>query len=499
MGMYGLLRAPRAHAGFAGRNEMEHIKKQRDLDLTEGPLLGRIMLFVLPLIASNLLQTLYNAADMMVVSLSHEANSVGAIGFTGPFVNMVINIFIGFSAGANVVVARHLGAKDHEAASKTVHTSIAMSLIFGVLGGGIGLVAARPVLSLMGAGGKLLELAVTYTFIYFCGVPFISLTNYCISILRAKGDTKTPLIVLSISGLINVILNLFFVLVCGMAVEGVALATVISNVVSAVVLLVLLMRDSGPCHFSFKLLRIERHSFMNILHIGIPAGIQGALFSLSNMLIQSSIMRVNNSYGFDPEAYQPVVDGNAAAANLEGFIYTATNAICQAAITFTSQHVGAQKYKRIYRVMINCYFVTFLIAATFSILLFALRSPLLALYGVSGGPEGSPEAIALDTAYTRMLWTFIPYFLLAFMEVGGGIVRGLGRSVTSTIVSLVGACLFRVVWISTVFNFVFDTRGATTALISVYLSYPISWGLTAAIHLGCALFALRGMLRRQKA
>lgn len=477
---------------------MENIKKRRDLDLTESPLLGRIMLFVLPLITSNLLQTLYNAADMMVVSLSHEANSVGAIGFTGPFVNMVINIFIGFSAGANVVVARHLGAKDHDAVSRTVHTSIAMSLLFGVLGGVIGLASARPVLSLMGANGKLLELAVTYTFIYFCGVPFISLTNYCISILRAKGDTKTPLIVLSLAGIVNVVLNLFFVLVCGMSVEGVALATVIANAVSAVVLLVILMRDSGPCHFSFRQLRIERHSFINILHIGIPAGLQGALFSLSNMLIQSSIMRVNNSYGYDPEAYQPVVDGNAAAANLEGFCYTATNAICQAAITFTSQHVGAQKYERIRRVMLNCYFVTFIVAVFFCGSIFLLRTPLLSLYGVTGGAAGTPEAVALETAYIRMIWTFLPYFLLAFMEVGGGIVRGLGRSVTSTIVSLVGACLFRVVWLTTVFNYVFDHNGAAAGLKSIYVSYPISWGLTAAIHLTCSLVILHGIIKRKR-
>ncbi|MBR6728002.1 MAG: MATE family efflux transporter, partial [Clostridia bacterium] len=473
-------------------------KKRRDLDLTEGPLLGRIMLFVLPLIASNLLQTLYNAADMMVVSLSHEANSVGTIGFTGPFVNMVINIFICFSAGANVVVARHLGAKDDDAVSRTVHTSIAMSLLFGVLGGVIGLASARPVLSLMGAGGKLLELAVNYTFIYFCGVPFISLTNYCISILRAKGDTKTPLIVLSLAGLVNVALNLFFVLACNMSVEGVALATVIANAVSGVVLLVILMRDSGPCRFSFKKLRIERHSFANILHIGIPAGLQGALFSLSNMLIQSSIMKVNNSYGYDPEAYQPVVDGNAAAANLEGFCYTATNAICQAAITFTSQHVGAQKYERIRRVMLNCYFVTFAVAVFFCGSIFLLRTPLLALYGVTGGAEGSPEAVALETAYIRMVWTFLPYFLLAFMEVGGGIVRGLGRSVTSTIVSLVGACLFRVVWLTTVFNYVFDHSGPAAGLKSIYLSYPISWGLTALIHLACSLVILHGIIKRKR-
>lgn len=470
---------------------MERIKKRKELDLTQGPLLGKIMLFVLPLMASNLLQTLYNAADMMVVGLSPEANAVGAIGTTGAFINMIINIFIGFSAGANVVVARHIGAKDHDAVSKTVHTAILMSLIFGVVGGVIGLAVSEPILYLLGNRGNLLELSVLYTRIYFCGVPFISLTNYCISILRAKGDTKTPLAVLSACGILNVGLNLFFVLVCGMSVEGVALATSISNAVSGVILLWVLMRDRGPCRFSFKKLCIEHHSFVNILHIGIPAGLQGALFSISNMLIQSSIIQVNNSYGYDPSGYQPVVDGNAAAANLEGFIYTACNAICQAAITFTSQHYGAGKYRRIKRVMAACYAVTFGVAVICTAVLLLLHKPLLMLYGVRSDTGDPMHDLAFQTALTRMLWTLIPYFLLAFMEVGGGVVRGLGRSVTSTVVSLIGACLLRVLWIATVFRYFGN-------LESVYVSYGISWALTAAIHLTCSLLILRGIARRME-
>ncbi|MBQ8357970.1 MAG: MATE family efflux transporter [Clostridia bacterium] len=470
---------------------MEQIKKRKEIDMTEGPLLGKIMLFILPLMASNLLQTLYNAADMMVVSLSHEPNAVGAIGTTGAFINMIVNIFIGFSAGANVVVARHLGAKDHDAVSRTVHTAICMSVIFGLVGSVVGLLVAEPVLALLGNHGKLLELSTLYTRIYFLGVPFISITNYCISILRAKGDTKTPLIVLSATGVLNVILNLFFVLGTKMSVDGVALATAISNAVSAVVLMYILMRDKGPCRFSFKKLRIERHSFFNILHIGLPAGIQGALFSISNMLIQSSIIRVNNNLGLAGDSYQPVVDGNSAIANLEGFAYTATNAVCQAAITFTSQNAGAGKYERIKRVMGACYFVTIAVAVICSAVLFLFAKPLLSLYGVAGGPEGSLEAIALETAYTRLYWTILPYFLLAYMEVGGGVLRGMGRSVTSTIVSLMGACLLRILWISTVFN-QFET------LESIYVSYPISWILTGTIHLACSLVVLHKLITRKR-
>ena len=467
---------------------MEHVKKRKNIDLTEGPIFGKLLVFILPLMASNLLQTLYNAADMMVVSLSSEANAVGAIGTTGPFVNLIINLFIGFSAGANVMVARNIGAKDEEGVSRTVHTSICMSLIFGVIAAAIGLVVSRPVLALMGNTGNLLDLSVAYTAIYFLGAPFISLTNFLISILRAKGDTKTPLIVLSATGLLNVVLNLFFVLAVGMSVEGVSLATSISNAASAIILLCVLMRDKGPCRLRLRRLRIHRRAFVSILHIGVPAGIQGALFSLSNMLIQSSIIRVNNNLNLPSDSYQPVVDGSAAVGNLEGFAYTATNAVCQAAITFTGQNAGAAKYERVWRVMGACYLMTVLVAAVFSTVLILLADPLLALYGVTGGETGSLAAIARETAQTRLMITIIPYFLLACMEVGSGVLRGLGRSITSTLVSLAGACLFRIVWISTVFEH-YET------LESIYISYPISWMLTTIAHLTLSLLALRKLIR----
>ena len=226
--------------------------KKQTLSMTAGPLFYKILLFVLPLMATNLLQTLYNAADMMVVGLSDEPNAVGAIGMTGAFINLVLNVFIGFATGANVVIARHLGAKEGERASRAVHTALSISLVLGALGTVIGLAISRPVLSLMGASGKLLDLATLYTYIYFAGAPFLSLTNYLISIFRAKGDTKTPLIVLALAGLINVLFNLFFVLVVGLSVEGVAIATVLSNVISAALLLFRLSREEGPCRFSFK-------------------------------------------------------------------------------------------------------------------------------------------------------------------------------------------------------------------------------------------------------
>ena len=469
---------------------MEYTKRKRDLDLTEGAILSKLFVFILPLMASNLLQTFYNAADMMVVSLSDQANAVGAIGTTAPFVNMIVNLFIGFSAGANVMVARHIGARDADAVSRTVHTSICMSLIFGGIGAVLGLAVARPVLAMMGNTGSLLELSVLYTKIYFLGVPFISLTNYMISILRAKGDTRTPLIVLSATGVLNVLLNLFFVLALGLSVEGVALATSISNAVSAVVLLLILMREKGACRICLRCLHIDRRAFLSILHIGLPAGIQGALFSLSNMMIQSSILRVNNSLGLASDGYQPVVDGNAAVANLEGFAYTATNSVCQAAITFTGQNAGAQRYERIKRVMGACYLATTLVALVFSAVLILFSDPLLALYGIKDVEPGSLVAIARETAQKRLLFMIAPYFLLACMEVGSGVLRGLGRSVTSTLISLVGACLLRIVWILTVFEH-YQT------LESIYVSYPVSWILTATVNLTLSLLVLRRLKKEQ--
>lgn len=460
-------------------------------DMTHGPLLGKIILFVLPLMLTNLLQVLYNAADMMVVSLSHEANSVGAISTTGAFINLVLNVFIGFSVGANVVVARCIGAKDHDQVERAVHTSLLMSVIFGVIGSGIGIAVSRPVLGAMGVAENLLDLALTYTLIYFIGVPFLSVTNYCIAILRAKGDTRTPLIVLTATGLLNVGLNFFFVLVCRMSVDGVAIATSISNAVSAVILLIVLSHDKTACRFSVRRLRIDPRAFRQIVSIGIPAGIQGALFSLSNMLITSSILKVDAASCPPDAAYRPVVGGNGAAANLEGFVYTATNSVYQAAITFTGQNVGAAEYKRIFRVMSCCYGVTFCIAVTVGGILLLLRQPLLALYGVAPGAEGSLEAIEYNAAVTRMMITFIPYFTLAFMEVGSGVLRGLGRSTTSTVVSLVGSCLLRIVWIYTVFR-------ALGTLESIYVSYPISWALTALVHFTCCMVVIRRLMRAKQ-
>ena len=476
---------------------MSMLTKRRDIDMTEGPLLSKVALFVLPLMLTNLLQVTYNATDMMVVSLSPEPNAVGAVGTCGAFINLILNVFTGFAIGANVMTARHLGAKDSENVKKTVHTAILLGAILGVAACVLGQFVSRPILVLMGNEGKLLELALLYTKIYFFGVPFMAVSNYAINILRAKGDTRTPLLVLTGTGLLNVALNLFFVLVLHRSVEGVAIATAAANAVSAAVFLIYLSKDPGPCHFSPKNLRLHKKALLGILRIGLPAGVQGSLFSVSNMMVQSSILQVNNTvltemgYSTAGDTFQPIVKGNATAGNLEGFAYTATNSVAQAAVSFTSQNVGAAKYERVWSIMRSVYFLTFCVALVFGGGLLLFRGTFLGLYGVHRGAEGTLEAVAYDAAVRRMVWMLSVYFLLAFMEAGSCTLRGLGYSTVSTISSLTGACLFRVVWLSTVFR-------AWPTLDAIYITYPLSWGLTALFSFILCVILLRRLIRTRQ-
>ncbi|MBQ2740465.1 MAG: MATE family efflux transporter [Clostridia bacterium] len=459
---------------------------------TEGSIFSKLLFFVLPIAATNLLQTFYNAADMMVVSMSSETNAVGAIGTTTSFISLVVNIFIGFSVGANVVVARAIGANDGAGAKKAVHTALLIGLMIGLLGCGVGLLIARPVLSLMGNQDNLLELAVRYTQIYFLGIPFLALTNYLSAIFRAKGDAKTPLIILSTSGAVNVLLNLFFVLVLGMSVEGVALATVAANILSVVLLTWKLSRDRDMTTFSFSDLRIDIKSFAEIVRIGLPAGIQGSLFSLSNMLIQSSVVSVNNASVPPGTEYQPIVNGNAASANLMNFTYAAMNAVSQGAVTFTGQNMGAKKPERVKPILYNCFLITLMIAFVFTAILLLLKEPLFALYGVKKGAEGSLERMAFEAANLRMWLIGAPYFLFGLMDNCSGVLRGLGRSLLSTIISLVGTCLLRVVWL-----WVFFPMNPTLTMI--FICYPITWILTGAVDFIVIQILLKKILNKKDA
>lgn len=467
------------------------LAKRKDIDMTRGPLFSKMLVFMVPLMLTNFLQTFYNAADMIVVGLSSEADAVGAIGTTGAFTALIVNLLTGIAVGANVVVARHIGARDDERASRAVHTAAIVGLAIGVFGGVIGYLITPAVMHAVGNRGRLLELSITYARVYFCALPFHALSNFAMAIHRAKGDTQTPLRVLSCAGLLNVGLNLFFVLVLDMSVEGVAIATGVAAAVSAAVLFGNLARDKGACHFSFKQLRFSSTEAKNILLVGLPAGVQSSLFAISNIIIQSSVVQVNNMVCDPNAAYQPVVKGNAAAANIAAFGNTAMGAAGHAVVSFTSQNVGAENYARVKRVAATGTLLLSLVGIAASLLLLPLRDPLFALYGVKNGTDELAQ-LAYSAAVTRAwyLWPF--YILHALMTCGSDILRGLGKSMLATISSLVGSCLLRIVWIYTAFR-------AAPSLGMVYISYPVTWGITAVVLFAFVFRQLSRFPREKKA
>lgn len=465
---------------------MAEVKQK--VDFTEGKIFWKMFLFVLPIVATNLLQTFYNAADMMIVSLSDEVNAVGAVGITSSFINLIINMFIGFSVGVNVVISRSIGAKDAERAKKAVHTCLLAGLIIGVASAVIGVTFSRPLLRWMGNTGNLLDLAVKYTYFYFAGVPFLALTNYLMAIFRAKGDSKTPLIVLSIAGLLNVGLNLFFVLALRMSVEGVAIATAIANLFSFLVLILKLKKDGGDTEIFLRDLKIDGKALKDIMQIGFPAALQGALLSISNVLIQSSIVAVNNIVCPPNSKYQPVVNGCAAASNISGFVYSACSAVYQGAITLTGQNIGAKKPERIFGVVGVSAILVLLISLPLELAVILFRKPLLSLYGIVLGEAGSLERIAFDSATTQLLYACLPYFIFGIMEVGSGVLRGLNRSFLSMVLMLICLCVLRVIWILTVFPLSFT-------LETLFLCYPISWICGMLAVYPCIFLILRKMMK----
>lgn len=434
------------------------------MDMTSGTLLPKILIFSGPLILTGILQLLYNAADVVVVGRFAGATSLAAVGSTGSLINLIINVFMGLSVGTSVMVARYYGAGDVRMVQDTVHTSILVALISGIVVGIFGFVMAKPILRLMDSPDDVIDLATLYVRIYFVGMPFNLLYNFGAGILRAIGDTKRPLYYLTISGAANVVLNLILVIVFHMGVAGVAIATVVSQAISMVLVLLCLIRTQGIIHLDLKKLRIRKASLLGIMQVGLPAGLQGSLFSISNVLIQSSV----NSF------QSTAMAGNAAASNLEGFVYTAMNSIHQADLTFASQNYGAGKKDRVKSVLWNCLGTVVVIGLGLGLLFMAFDRTLLSFY--------NQDPAVIDFGVLRMHIILPTYFLCGMMDVMVGQLRGIGYSIMPMIVSLTGACLFRIVWIMTIFSMPqFHT------LQMLYISYPVSWGLTFAIHMICYL------------
>ncbi len=442
------------------------MKKSYEMDMCSGPILGKVLSYSLPLMLSGVLQLLFNAADVIVVGRFAGSQSLAAVGSTSSLINLLINVFIGLSIGANVLVARYYGAKNDKDMSETIHTAIAVSLTSGIFLVFLGLFTSRFWLELMGTPDDVINKSVLYMRIYFLGMPAAMAYNFGSAILRAIGDTRRPLYFLSIAGIVNVCLNLIFVIQFNMDVAGVALATAISQCISATLVLRCLTRSDGALRLYWSKLRINKRKLLLILKVGLPAGVQGAIFAVSNVLIQSSV----NSFGSIAMA------GNTASQNIEGFVYTSMNALYQTNLSFTSQNVGARKYTRIKKILLTCQGTVIVVGLCLGFAAYLSGDYLLRIY------SSDPEVISYGML--RMSTICTTYFLCGVMDTMVGSLRGLGYSMLPTIVSLTGACGLRVIWIFTVF-------ALDRTLFILYLSYPISWAVTAAVHIVCFIIATR--------
>lgn len=447
---------------------MKSVNRKHDINMCEGPILPRLLEFTIPLMFSSILQLLFNAADVVVVGRFAGDNALGAVGSNAPLINLLTNLFMGLSVGANVVVANYLGAKEDKNVSETVHTSMLLSIVSGVLLTFIGVLGAHQILIWMGTPDNILPLATLYLQIYFGGIIFSMVYNFGSAILRAIGDTKRPLLFLTIAGVINVGLNLLFVIKFQMGVAGVGIATVISEAISAILVVICLLRENSSIRLEIKKLRFHKKKFLKILQIGLPASFQGMLFAISNVIIQSTV----NSFG------EIVVDGNSAAANIEGFVYMAMNSFYQGTISFTGQNLGAGKIKRISRILITALICVTVTGGVLGNLVVLFGDKLVGFYTTS------PEVVAAGMRRLGIICRV--YFLCGIMDVFVGSLRGMGYASLPTIVSLIGACGLRLFWIFTFFR-----MEQFHSLESLYMTYPVSWTVTIIAHFICYIIVKR--------
>ncbi len=443
------------------------------MNMTEGPLFKKLLVYALPVLATGVLQFLYNAADTVVVGQFAEdgEKALAAVGSTGSITALITGLFIGLGVGANVSISHAFGSKREDSVKDIVHTSVLLSFVLGIVIALFGFFSARSLLQLMEVPETVLDGATLYMRTIFLGMPAQMTYNYGAAILNARGDTKHPFYFLMFSGAVNVSLNLFFVTVCKMDVLGVAVATIISQYISAFLILRLLTRFDDCCKLYLNHLYIRKDKLIKIIKIGLPAGIQGCLFSVSNVLIQSSIN------GFGPET----MAANTAAANIDGIIYIAMNSFYHAALAFTGQNAGALRFDRIKRVCALCASMVAVLGLIIGVVCYLLGPWLLSLFGVEGTVETSET---MRVGMLRLTILGVPYFLCGLMEVMSGMLRGLGASLVSATVSLLGSCVLRVVWIYTVFE-------AYQRIDVLYVSYPATWIITTLAHFTCFLIILK--------
>lgn len=439
--------------------------------MCNGPLFGKILVFSLPIMAMNILQLLFNAADMVVIGQFSGKHALAAVGATGALINLLINLFMGLSVGTSVIVAQDYGANRPAEVSRSVHTSIAVSLIGGAVVMVVGLVLCEPMLTLMGTPGDIIDMSVLYMRIYFLGMPANMVYNFASAILRSVGDSRRPMYYLVISGAVNVALNLFFVAALGMDVDGVAWATVISQYISAFLTMACLYRSSLSIRFIPRQLCLDRQKLSTILKVGVPAGLQGTLFSISNTMIQSAV----NSFGSE------MVAASSAASNVENLAGTTMNAYYNAAITFTGQNMGAKKYERIDTIAKVCAALVF---ATWFVLcgtILILGRPLLSVY--------TSDQDVINLGMERLYIMMSAYFTCGIMNVFPGLTRGMGYSILPMLCTLIGACLLRIVWLATFFTWY-------RSVFMLFVCYPITWSLAGLGQVASFLYA-RHRIRKQ--
>ena len=449
--------------------------KGKNQNMLQGPLLGSIISYTIPIILTSILQLLFNAADLVVVGRFCGSISVAAVGATGSITALIVNLFIGLSVGAGVTVAHGVGSREDEVVHRTVHTAIPMALISGVVLTVLGILLSETLLTMMGTPETVLPLSSVYMKIYFAGITFTMVYNFAASILRAVGDTKSPLIFLTIAGVINVVLNLIFVIVLHMNVAGVALATTASQAFSAVAMVIVLMKRTDAAKLCLGKMRIYTEQMKKMIRIGLPAGIQSSLFSISNVLIQSSV----NSFG------DILMSGNAASQNIEGFLYVSLNAFHQTAVNFIGQNVGAKQYGRVKKIVWICLGLAMAVGVSMGLLIYGFGENLLSIYITD-----SAEAISWGLVRMRVICRF--YFLCGLMDVSTGALRGMGASVSPMIISVLGVCGIRIGWIATIFQIPqFHTPE------SLYTSYIFSWTLTFLIQMYAFMKIYRKHTRNQ--
>lgn len=447
--------------------------------MTEGPLFKKLLVYTLPVLGTGVLQFLYNAADTAVVGRFAEDSetALAAVGSTGALSTLITGLFIGLSVGANVSVSHAFGSGREDHVKDIVHTAVSVSFILGIIIGAFGFFMAEPLLGLMSVPETVIGQSSLYMSTIFLGMPAQMSYNYGAAILNARGDTKHPFYFLMASGLVNVSLNLFFVIVCGMGVLGVAVATIISQYLSAFLVLRLLTKLDDCCHLNITRLYIRRDKLVKMIKIGLPAGIQGCLFSISNVLIQSSI----NGFG------SVTMAANTAAANIDGIIYISMNSFYHAALAFTGQNSGAMKYDRVKKVCFECLLMVSVFGMAISAFCYFMAPNLLPIFGVTGTPETNE---VMKIAVTRLAIVGLPYFLCGTQEVMSGVLRGLGASVVSMTVSLIGCCALRVVWIYTYFQ-------SHKTIEVLYFSYPLTWILVTVTQLICFMIIIRRLTNRK--